>query len=289
MTPENVLKVGNVIGEGPRWNATEQRLYWVDFIENQNIHSWDPTTGELKTYRTEAPVTALGFRRTDGLIVATGGRIATYSLSMQALSGFTLVDDRAGMRLNDGAVDAKGRFWVGSMHSVEQDKPHGSLYRFDPDGTVQTMDTGITVSNGLGWSPDGKTFYFIDTFRRTVYAYDYSAAAGTIANRRAFVRTVETDGYPDGLAVDAEGHVLVAFWGGWKVVRYDPDGKQEREIRFPVANPTACTFGGRNLDELYVTSARLALPADQLAAQPMAGDLFRVRLDIQGQEEPLFG
>ena len=289
MKPEQVAKACNVIGEGPRWNAAEQRLYWVDFIEKQNIHSWHPATQELRTYPTEAPVTALGFRRSGDLIVATGGQIATYSLASQKLSSFTCLDDRPGMRLNDGAVDADGRFWVGSMHSEKQDEPHGSLYRFDADGSVHKMDSGFTVSNGLGWSPDRRTFYFIDTFRRVIYAYDFSAAAGTIGNRRVFARTVESDGYPDGLAVDAEGHVLVAFWGGWKVVRYDPDGKPEREIRFPVANPTACAFGGRDLDELYVTTARLALTPDELANQPLAGDLFRVRLNVRGQEEPLFG
>ena len=289
MKPEQVAKVCNVIGEGPRWNAAEQRLYWVDFIEKQNIHSWHPATQELRTYPTEAPVSALAFRRSGDLIVATGGQIATFSVATKKLSSFTSLDDRPGMRLNDGAVDADGRFWVGSMHSEKQDEPHGSLYRFDANGSVHEMDSGFTVSNGLGWSPDRRTFYFIDTFRRVIYAYDFSAAAGAISNRRVFARTVESDGYPDGLAVDAEGHVLVAFWGGWKVVRYDPDGKPEREIRFPVANPTACAFGGRDLDELYVTTARLGLKADELTKQPLAGDLFRVRLNIQGQEEPLFG
>lgn len=289
MNPESVLKAKNVIGEGPRWNCAEQRLYWVDFIENQNIHSWHPATQEFKTYRTEAPVTALGFRRDGDLIVATGGQIATFNLASCKLSGFTLVDNRPGMRLNDGAVDASGRFWVGSMHSVKQDEPHGSLYRFDADGSLHTMDTGITVSNGLGWSPDQRTLYFIDTFRRAVYAYDYSAGTGLVKNRRVFVHTVEADGYPDGLAVDAEGHVLVAFWGGWKIVRYDPDGKIEREIRFPVANPTACAFGGAHLDELYVTTARLALKPEELAAQPLAGDLFRIRLRVPGQPETPFG
>jgi sugar lactone lactonase YvrE len=289
MRAENVAKVCNVIGEGPRWNAAEQRLYWVDFIENQNIHSWHPATQDLLTYRTEAPVTALGFRRTGDLIVATRGQIATFNLSTRKLSAVASLEDQPGMRLNDGAIDANGRFWVGSMNSEKQDEPHGSLYRFDPDGSVHTMDTGFTVSNGLGWSPDQRIFYFIDTFRRVINAYDYSAAMGSISNRRVFVRTVESDGFPDGLAVDSEGHVLVAFWGGWKVVRYDPDGKQEREIRFPVANPTACAFGGPDRDELYVTSARLGLTEDQLAQQPMAGDLFRVRLNVQGQEEALFG
>jgi sugar lactone lactonase YvrE len=289
MKPEQVAKACNVIGEGPRWNAAEQRLYWVDFIENRNIHSWHPATQELRTYPTPAPVTALGFRRTGDLIVATGGQIATFNLATQKLSSFTSLEDQPGMRLNDGAVDVGGRFWVGSMHSEKQDEPHGSLYRFDADGSVHKMDSGFTVSNGLGWSPDRRTFYFIDTFRRVIYAYDFSVATGAIGNRRVFAQTVEADGFPDGLAVDAEGHVLVAFWGGWKVVRYDPDGKQEREIRFPVANPTACAFGGRDRDELYVTTARLALKPEELAQQPLAGDLFRVRMNIQGQEEPLFG
>ena len=289
MKPELVAKVCNVIGEGPRWNAAEQRLYWVDFIENQNIHSWHPATQELRTFRTPAPVSALGFRRTGDLIVATGGQIAMFNLATQKLSSFTTLETQPGMRLNDGAVDAGGRFWVGSMHSEKQDEPHGSLYRFDADGSVHRMDTGFTVSNGLGWSPDQRTFYFIDTFRRVIYAYDFSAATGAIGKRRVFARTGEADGYPDGLAVDAEGHVLVAFWGGWKVIRYDPDGKQEREIRFPVANPTACAFGGPDRDELYVTTARLGLEAEELAKQPLAGDLFRVRLNVQGQEEPYFG
>ncbi|HEX3846788.1 MAG TPA: SMP-30/gluconolactonase/LRE family protein [Steroidobacteraceae bacterium] len=289
MQPENVVSVGNVIGEGPRWNAAEQRLYWVDFIENQNIHTWDPASRELRTHRTEAPVSALGFRRAGGLIVATGGNIAECDLRTGSLRLLASVDERPLMRLNDGAVDAEGRFWVGSMHTQQQDQPHGSLHRYDPDGSVHTMDSGITVSNGLGWSPDQRTLYFVDTFRRAVYAYDYSRATGSIGKRRVFVRTLEADGYPDGMAVDAEGHVLVAFWGGWKVARYAPDGALEREIRFPVANPTACAFGGPGLDELYVTSAKLALAADQLAAQPMAGDLFRVRLGIRGQPEPYFG
>lgn len=289
MNPQSIVKARNVIGEGPRWNAAEQRLYWVDFIENQNIHTWDPTTRELRTYGTQTPVTALGFRRSGDLIVATQGRIATFSVATKQLSSFTAVVAGPSLRLNDGAVDPSGRFWVGSMDSQKQQEPHGALYRFDPDGSVHAMDTGFTVSNGLGWSPDRHTFYFIDTFRRVILAYDYSAAAGTIANRRVFARTVEADGYPDGMAVDAEGHVLVAFWGGWKIIRYDPDGKIEREIRFPVANPTACAFGGKDLDELYVTTARLGLTPEQLADQPTAGDLFRVQVEFQGQQETPFG
>jgi sugar lactone lactonase YvrE len=289
MQVEHVAGVGNVIGEGPRWNSAEQRLYWVDFIDNQNIHSWHPASQELLTYPTAAPVTALGFRRAGGLIVATGGQIAHFDLGFNTLSSFMSLEDKPAMRLNDGAVDANGRFWVGSMNFQTPEEPHGSLYRFDRDGSIRTMDTGFTVSNGLGWSPDQRTFYFVDTFRRVVYAYDFSATNGSISNRRVFARTDQADGLPDGLTVDSEGHVFVAFWGGWKIIRYDPDGRQEREIRFPVANPTACAFGGRNLDELYVTTARLGMSSQEIAQQPQAGDLFRVRLTIQGQKEGLFG
>ena len=165
MKPESIVTARNVIGEGPRWNAAEQRLYWVDFIENQNIHSWHPAMQDLRTYGTELPVTALGFRRTGDLIVATRGQIATFDLATGELSSFASVVSGPSLRLNDGAVDPRGRFWVGSMDSDRQQEPHGSLFRFDADGTVHTMDSGFTVSNGLGWSPDQRTFYFIDTFR----------------------------------------------------------------------------------------------------------------------------
>ena len=289
MNVEHVLTVGNVIGEGPRWNSAEQRLYWVDFIENQNIHSWSPLTGELHTYPTPSPVTALGFRRDGKLIVATRGEVATFDFAAGSLASVATLEQGPPKRLNDGAVDARGRFWVGSMNAQKQEEPEVSLYRLDPDGRVQTLDTGFTVSNGMGWSPDQRVFYFIDTFRWAVYAYDYSAEPGTIGNRRIFAQCERSDGFPDGMAVDAAGNVLVAFWGGWKIIRFSPDGRREREIRFPVANPTACAFGGANLDELYVTTAKLALSPAELVQQPLAGDLFRVKMDVRGQKEPCFG
>jgi len=289
MEIEQVVKAVNVIGEGPRWNAAEQKLYWVDFIENQNIHSWHPQTGQLQTYPTGVPVTALGFRRAGRLIIATGGSVGSFDPATLSLDAGVTLEAGESMRFNDGAVDAAGRFWVGSMNSRTPEQPLGSLYRVDADGSHRVMDSGFTVSNGLGWSPDHRTFYFVDTFRRAVYAYDFSLGEGTIKNRRVFVETTADDGLPDGLTVDSQGHVYVAFWGGWKIHRYDPDGRLERTIRFPIANPTACTFGGRDLDELYVTSARLALTPAELAAQPLAGDLFRVRLGVRGQPEPLFG
>ena len=220
MTPQSIAKARNVIGEGPRWNAAEQRLYWVDFIENQNIHTWDPGTQELHTYATEAPVTALGFRRSGGAHRRHSG----------ASSDIQPCHPKA-QRIHPGrrgtlAASATTEPWTrAAVSGSEACILRSSKSRMEPctgsipTDSVHTMDTGFTVSNGLGWSPDQRTFYFIDTFRRVILAYDYLADAGTITNRRVFARTVEADGYPDGMAVKAEGRCPGSVsWGGWKII-----------------------------------------------------------------------
>jgi sugar lactone lactonase YvrE len=278
---EHVLAVQNRLGEGPRWNVDEQALYWVD-IENDAFHRFDPATGAQERCVVGLPVSALGFRAAGGLILATRDGFAVWEPETQALR--FLADPEAHRpesRFNDGAVDCRGRFWAGTM-SVD---PTSSLYRLDPDGSVQQMETGLTISNGIGWSPDNRTMYLTDTPRQVIYAYDFDAATGAIANRRLFVATPDELGGPDGLAVDSEGGVWSARWGGWKVTRYDPGGAVEREIRLPVECPTSCTFGGAGLDELYITSAWTGVDPAQLAAQPWAGDLFRVQVGIKGRPE----
>jgi sugar lactone lactonase YvrE len=278
---EHVLAVQNRLGEGPRWNVDEQALYWVD-IENDAFHRFDPATGAQERCVVGLPVSALGFRAAGGLILATRDGFAVWEPETQALR--FLADPEAHRpesRFNDGAVDCRGRFWAGTM-SVD---PTSSLYRLDPDGSVQQMETGLTISNGIGWSPDNRTMYLTDTPRQVIYAYDFDAATGAIANRRLFVATPDELGGPDGLAVDSEGGVWSARWGGWKVTRYDPGGAVEREIRLPVECPTSCNFGGAGLDELYITSAWTGVDPAQLAAQPWAGDLFRVQVGIKGRPE----
>ena len=154
-------------------------------------------------------------------------------------------------RFNDAKCDRAGRLWAGSM-PLDAATPTGALYRFDPDGTWMQMDGGFSVSNGLDWSPDDRTFYFVDTGPGIIYAYDFDLSAGEISGRREFVRI---DGRPDGLTVDAEGHVWCAIWDGWCVRRYAPDGRLDREVSLPVPRPTSCTFGGENLETLFITSA----------------------------------
>ncbi len=189
-------------------------------------------------------------------------------------------------RFNDGAVDPQGRFWAGTL--THDGSASSSLYRLDPDYSVHTMATGLTISNGIGWSPDGKTMYLADTEKQVIYAYDFDAGTGNIENRRDFVRTTSEEGFPDGLTVDADGFLWVGFYGGWRVVRYGPGGKREREVRLPVANVTACTFGGPDISDLYITTAWSGLTDEQRREQPLAGDLFLLRTNVKGQPQVKF-
>jgi sugar lactone lactonase YvrE len=279
---EHVLTVGNELGEGPIWSAEEQALYWVD-ITQHCFHRLYPVTGGHEVFQVGLPVGALGFRASGGLVMATKNGFATWDWSSLHFIAHP-EEGKTNARFNDGAVDRQGRFWAGTL----SEGPTSSLYRLDPDGSVHTMETGVTVSNGIGWSPDNKTMYFTDSPEHVIYAYDFDPESGAIENRRPFAHTPDEEGVPDGLTVDREGFVWSARWGGWKVTRYDPDGRVEREIRLPVQKPTSCTFGGAELDKLYITSARTALSEAEKERQPLAGDLFRVKTDVSGFAEPKF-
>jgi sugar lactone lactonase YvrE len=150
------------------------------------------------------------------------------------------------------------------------------------------METGVTVANGIGWSPDNKTMYFTDSAPKIIYAYDFDPSTGAIENRRNFMHTPDEPGVPDGLAVDSEGFIWSARWDGWKITRYDLEGKVEREIPVPVGRPTSCAFGGPGLKNLYITSARVGLSETELREQPLAGDLFVLETDVKGMIEPKF-
>ena len=193
--------------------------------------------------------------------------------------------DKPEYRFNDGAVGPDGGFWAGTMYEGEGQRQPGSLYRMSPDGSISVMETGLLISNGLGWSPDCRNFYLTDSQRHCIYAYDYDRMQNTIYNRRVFVDTKEEPGETDGLAVDSHGFIWSTRWGGWNLSRYDPEGKMERRIELPVEYPTSCTFGGAGLDELYITSAWTPMNEEQRKAQPLAGDLFRIHLDVPGLAE----
>jgi sugar lactone lactonase YvrE len=281
---ECVLQANNHLGEGPVWDVAEGRLYWVDGtgrrVGNPSIWRLDPRTGRTENWSLDHDVGALALRKERGLVLALDDGFYFYDLGHRRLELIQLVDaEQPRTRLNDGKCDRRGRFFAGGMDDKEELKI-----------------CGIICSNGPCWSPDGKTFYFADTFQGEMWAYDYDIASGTPAKRRLFASFAKDGGVADGSTVDEEGCVWNAQLISGDLVRYAPDGSVERRIGMPVRNVTSVMFGGDKLDELYVTSmARVKHPAvhDRFAkeAKPqfLAGSLFRVTgLGIRGLPEPRF-
>ena len=282
---QHIICCQNQLGEGPLWHAAEQALYWVD-IELHQIHRYFPATKDHTSTQFSLAVTALGIRKSGGFIAATAKGFGGWDGVSNEIALFSDPESHLpNNRFNDGAVGPSGRFWAGTMYAGAQtDTPDpGVLYRLDHNRSVRVIEPGLTISNGLGWSPNGTRFYHTDTLRHTIYVYDFDPSTGEAGNRQVFVHDPEQPGVPDGLTVDNQGFVWIVRWGGWKVTRYDPDGTPEREIILPVECPTSCTFGGAELNQLYITSAWTALNPEQRAAQPQAGDLFQMEFkDISG-------
>jgi sugar lactone lactonase YvrE len=278
----------DVLGEGPLWDHRMQLLYWLD-IANTELHCFDPTTAQHRSWRLTETICSIGLRGKRDLIVAWKngfGSIQLPSAEFTQLS-VTLKPDQ-GTMFNDGKVDRQGRFWAGTKDLLEQ-KMLGSLYCLDRNGLIKEMDQGFTVSNGMAWSLDNKILYFTDSPARTIYQYNFDPTTGDISNREAFA-TIATDaGYPDGLTIDSEGYLWSAHWGGWRITRYKPTGEIDRVIEMPVEQPTSCCFGGEDLDILFVTSASRDLTPAQLSRGPQAGALFTLHPGVKGLPEPLFG
>ena len=285
---EHVLAVQDEVGETPLWIPGEQALYWID-IEGTRVHRLDPGSGTHETFDVDFPITALARRASGGWIAAS--KAGVFFWDHRTGESSFLVDpeaDNPDVRFNDGAIDRQGRFLLGTLNQKDLAAPDGSLYRLDGDGSIHKLDTGLAVANGIALSPDGRTLYVTDMFHNRILAYDYEVEAGTVSGRRTFADVPAETGYPDGLIVDSEGFVWSAHWGGWRITRYDGDGAIERQIKTPVANPTCLAFGGAEMDELYVTSAWFLLEEADRQAQPTAGDLFRIKTDVTGLEEPAF-
>jgi len=275
---EHVLPMNNALGEGPLWNAVEQALYWIDFTRAQ-FFRYDPSTSDLQTHDLPYKPGCLAFVEGGGILLATTEGLVHW----QDGNPIVLKDNalyHPPNRFNDGAADRQGRFWVGTA----SDAPENALYRLDPDGSMHRMETGIGISNGIGWSPDNTVMYYSDSGGSgIVFAYDYDLATGTLSNRRTFLPPTGTDAVADGLTVDSDGFIWIAYWNGWKVARYDPAGRLVAEIAMPVQRPTSGAFGGPDLNELYVTSAGDGLDKTQ---QPLTGDLFKIVTDVRGLPEP---
>ena len=291
MTPEPGLeRIGltvDRIGEGPIWDGPSASLIWVDIMSGL-VRRYSPSTGLTTTLDVGRHVGAVAVRAGGGLVLASddGFRLLDPGQATTRLIGPIGADDPE-RRMNDGKCDPNGRFWAGTMR-YDKAAGGGAFYCLEPDGTVRVKVPTVTISNGLDWSPDGRTMYYVDTPTQRIDAFEFDPADGSLGARRPLVTIDPADGNPDGLTVDAEGHIWLALWRGWAVRRYSPEGRFEREVRLPTALVTSVAFGGANLDELYITSANEELGGLERAAQPEAGALFRYRPGVCGRPANTF-
>jgi sugar lactone lactonase YvrE len=289
MTEETgcVADVGAILGEGPVWLASEQALYWVD-IHGRKIHRRGFEDGALTSWETPFRVGSLAPRAAGGFIAGTDQGLAFVDPERARYEIFANPEpDRPTNRFNDGKLDREGRFWAGTMDDSEK-AAQGALYRIGPDLGWTRVDDGYRVTNGPAFSPDGRILYHNDSGRQLTYAFDLGPD-GEAANRRILASYGEGDGYPDGMTVDSEGFLWIAFWDGWCLRRLSPDGEIVETLKVPVQRPTSCAFGGPDLDRLFVTSARVGLDEAALESQPQAGGLFLLKPGVKGLTDRPFG
>lgn len=277
MDADVVLDARAKLGEGPVWDPREGVLRWVD-IQPGLVHRFDPATGEDTAFEFGEPVGTVAVRARGGLVLATASGIWTCANDGSGRERRHEVGtDPPGGRFNDGKADPWGRFWAGTM--LDSQDGASALYRLDPDGSLHRVVADVSISNGLGWSPDGTTMYYVDTRTRGVDAFDHDQETGALTNRRRLADVGR--GWPDGLTVDADGGLWVALWDGWGLCRYTPDGRLVETVELPVQRITSCAFGGPELSTLYITSARTGLSEPD--AQPHAGSVFACTPGVCGQ------
>jgi sugar lactone lactonase YvrE len=288
-----VLDIHADLGECPTWSVRDQRLYWID-IGNRAVYRYDPATGENE--KRELAGRPGSFALTgdpDRLLVAAEHQILDLTWSTGAATVRADIEPEGDhKRLNDGRCDPAGRFWVGSMDLPSRsDQKAGMLHRFEPDGTHEVVATGVTVSNGLAFSPDSSTMYWADTGRATVWAYDFDLDSGTRTNERVFLDFSGSDlpGKPDGACVDEDGCYWVACVYGWSLLRATPGGAIDRIIELPIERPTMPAFGGPDLDTIYLTSISHEGSVELAPGQPQAGGVFAITPGVKGLPEPVFG
>jgi sugar lactone lactonase YvrE len=276
-----------MLGEGPLWCAREDALYWVDIL-GESVHRLKPADGSKKSWQLDFPVTSLAMREQGGFACTTRDGYAFIDLDTGSIDPIVMPEaDLTGNRFNDGKVDSMGRYWAGSMDNNQTDTS-GVLYRLDPDLSLHVVDTGYIITNGPSFSPDGRTMYHNELKKGQIFAFDL-AADGSVGNKRLFAQFEEhAEGLPDGQTVDREGCLWQASFGGHRVTRFSPEGDILEVLEMPVPNITSCTFGGANLDTLYITTARCLINDDDLRKYPMAGSLFSYKPGVKGLPTPTF-
>lgn len=284
---ERVLACQNRLGEGPIWSVEEAALYWVDIVAPA-IHRYQPETGAQDHWPVPEHIGSISMRAAGGLVVALKSGFGLFNPVDGTVTMINAAEaDKLDNRFNDGRCDREGRFFAGSL-TYSEDQPVGSLWRLDANHEATPVLNGITISNGLCWSPDGSLMYFVDTPTRAIQCFDYDQASGMPENPRVLVRTGVDGGWPDGSITDSEGCIWNAEWDGARVVRYTPDGKIDRIVEVPAKRATCAALGGPDLKTLYITSAWDRMGRDDREAWPLSGDLFAVDVDIPGLPDPKY-
>lgn len=282
------LQAENILGEGPLWHSIHQMLYWVD-IEGKMVHGLEPHTNRHREWHVPKRVGTIVPASNGNLILGLQGELAEFAPAYGKVK--KLVDLEANLpenRCNDGKCDPAGRLWMGTMHL--QTKPGtGSLYCIDKHLGIHKALTGLTIANGMGWSPDGSKMYFIDSADHAVRQFSFYADKVSLADEEVLIRFEDRSEMPDGMCVDAEGMLWIGFWGGKRVGRYDPaTGRHLADVYVPAPHVTSCTFGGKDLTTLFITTAREGLTPQQLNEFPLSGSLFSCQPGVTGSDSPTF-
>ncbi len=283
-----IQPVHAIVGEAPLWSPQENRLYWVDIV-GQKLFIYDPQTNQNQSIDMPDMITTIALRKEGELLIALRKQVVTYEMASKKITVLHEVEkDLPDHRFNDGKCDSAGRFWVGTINMVEPTDPSCRLYCVEGD-RITVQQEGIVFSNGLCWSLDNRRFYHVETFRRTVFVYDFDVEKGAISNKRPFIEFGEDEGIPDGLNVDREGGIWCAHFGGACVVRYNEQAIETDRITLPVPYITNCTFGGPDLSTLYITTGCEKVPEEERNLHPEDGGLFAQKLKVQGVVTNAFG
>lgn len=285
-------EAGAELGEGALWSPRLQALWWVDIL-GRRLHQCDAQGQSRRSWQLDEEVSAVAEGRGERLLLALRRGFARFApFEAEAIPRYLHCprQELPGNRFNDGKCDPQGRFWAGSM-DFDAVAPTGTLYRFDADARCTPQDSGFPVCNGPAWSLDGRTLYFNDTVGARTLSYDFDPVSGGVSGRRVWREwDRDAEGLPDGMTTDAEGCLWIAHWGGSSVTRHDPvGGELLARIELPVTQVTSCAFGGPQLRTLFITSAAVGLDAAQRAAQPLAGGLFAVDVDVAGLPAAVYG
>ena len=282
-----VSEIKCLLGEGPYWDDLTNRIFWVDILQKR-FHTYDLKKGNLQSFDIGHMVGCIvPGNDPDTVFAALDIGFASFSMINGELKLISDPEaDLTGNRFNDGKCDVMGRFWAGTMEMSGQ-PGRGALYAMDVDFLVKTKIDRVSISNGLVWPLDNKTMYYIDTLTFQIMAYEFEPETGGINNPEVAVEIPRDEGFPDGMTIDNEGNLWVAHWEGSQVCCWDPQsGQKITSIDLPVSKPTSCTFGGENLDRLFITTARVELDDDQLIKEPLAGSIFVLdALGVKGSKE----